>query len=87
MREKTPTRYKTPFRGCRIRAARHQLLILNHGRKRAPNLRATDRIAVGSSAIFTHCASSLQRASTSRPSGKLLGRRTANSAAQRQQVR
>lgn len=29
---------------------RHQLLILNRGRKRAPNLRATDRIAAG---LFT----------------------------------
>jgi hypothetical protein len=26
---------------------RHQLLILNRGRKRAPNLRATDRITAG----------------------------------------
>ena len=26
---------------------RHQLLILNRGRKRAPNLRATDRIIAG----------------------------------------
>jgi len=26
---------------------RHQLLILNRGRKRAPNLRASDRIAAG----------------------------------------
>jgi len=27
--------------------ARHQLLILNRGRKRAPNLRAADRIIAG----------------------------------------
>ena len=31
---------------------RHQLLILNRGRKRAPNLRATDRIAAGLLTLF-----------------------------------
>ena len=31
---------------------RHQLLILNRGRKRAPNLRATDRIAAGLFTLF-----------------------------------
>ena len=31
---------------------RHQLLILNRGRKRAPNLRATDRIIAGLSTLF-----------------------------------
>jgi hypothetical protein len=30
-----------------IRHQPHQLLILNRGRKRVPNLRATDRIAAG----------------------------------------
>ena len=31
---------------------RHQLLILNRGRKRAPNLRATDRIIAGLCTLF-----------------------------------
>jgi len=31
---------------------RHQLLILNRGRKRAPNLRPADRIIVGLCALF-----------------------------------
>ena len=31
---------------------RHQLLILNRGRKRAPNLRAADRVIVGLCALF-----------------------------------
>jgi hypothetical protein len=31
---------------------RHQLLILNRGRKRAPNLHATDRIAAGLLTLF-----------------------------------
>jgi hypothetical protein len=32
--------------------ARHQLLILNRGRKRAPNLRARDRIIAGLCTLF-----------------------------------
>lgn len=31
---------------------RHQLLILNRGRKRAPNLRATDRLIAGLCTLF-----------------------------------
>ena len=31
---------------------RHQLLVLNRGRKRAPNLRATDRIIAGLCTLF-----------------------------------
>ena len=33
---------------------RHQLLILNRGRKRAPNLRAADRIIAGLCTLFMH---------------------------------
>ena len=32
--------------------ARHQLLILNRGRKRAPNLRAADRFIAGLCTLF-----------------------------------
>ena len=32
---------------------RHQLLILNRGRKRAPNLRARDRILAGLCTLFS----------------------------------
>jgi hypothetical protein len=33
---------------------RHQLLILNRGRKRAPNLRPADRIITGLCMLFMH---------------------------------
>jgi hypothetical protein len=33
-------------------SVQHQLLILNRGRKRAPNLRATDRIIAGLCTLF-----------------------------------
>jgi hypothetical protein len=34
---------------------RHQLLVLNRGRKRAPNLRAADRIMAGLCTLFMRC--------------------------------
>jgi hypothetical protein len=42
---------------------RHQLLILNRGRKRAPNLRATDRIIAGLCALFMRPARVVRSAS------------------------
>jgi hypothetical protein len=41
---------------------RHQLLILNRGRKRAPNLRATDRIIAGLCTLFLRPARALRSA-------------------------
>ena len=38
---------------------KHQLQILNRGRKRAPNLRSTDRIIVGFCALFMRRALSM----------------------------
>jgi len=47
---------------------RHQLLILNRGRKRAPNLRATDRIAAGLLTLFLNPARVLRSAIVLKPS-------------------
>src|SRR6476660_7122135 len=47
---------------------RHQLLILNRGRKRAPNLRATDRIIAGLCALFMHPARVVRSAIVLKPS-------------------
>jgi len=47
---------------------RHQLLILNRGRKRAPNLRATDRIAAGLFTLFIRQARILRSAIVLKPS-------------------
>src|SRR5450432_1488633 len=47
---------------------RHQLLILNRGRKRAPNLRATDRIAAGLFTLFISPARILRSAIVLKPS-------------------
>jgi len=44
---------RTPLRCCESVLVRHELLILNRGRKREPNLRATDRIIAGLSTLFT----------------------------------
>ena len=41
---------------------KHQLLILNRGRKRAPNLRATERIIAGLCALFINPARVLRSA-------------------------
>src|SRR6516165_4364929 len=51
---------------------RHQLLILNRGRKRAPNLRATDRIAAGLFTLLISQARILRSAIVLKPS-TLLG--------------
>jgi hypothetical protein len=51
---------------------RHQLLILNRGRKRAPNLRAPDRIAAGLLTLFISRARILRSAIVMKPS-TLLG--------------
>ena len=51
---------------------RHQLLILNRGRKRAPNLRATDRISAGLLALLISHARILRSAIVLKPS-TLLG--------------
>src|SRR5215469_14249092 len=47
---------------------RHQLLILNRGRKRAPNLRATDRIIAGLCTLFLRPARVLRSAIVLKPS-------------------
>ena len=47
---------------------RQQLLILNRGRKRAPNLRATDRIIAGLSTLFLRPARILRSAIVLKPS-------------------
>lgn len=47
---------------------RQQLLILNRGRKRAPNLRATDRIIAGLCALFVRPPHLLRAAIGLRPS-------------------
>jgi len=47
---------------------RHQLLILNRGRKRAPNLRPADRIIVGLCTLFVRPARILRSAIVLKPS-------------------
>jgi putative transposase len=47
---------------------RHQLLLLNRGRKRAPNLRAADRILAGLCTLFMHPARVLRSAIVLKPS-------------------
>src|SRR6185369_8687741 len=47
---------------------RHQLLILNRGRKRAPNLSATDRIIAGSCTLFMRQARVLRSSIVLKPS-------------------
>ena len=47
---------------------RHQLLILNRGRKRAPNLRAVDRIIAGLCTLFMRPARVLRSAIILKPS-------------------
>src|SRR6476659_9358117 len=47
---------------------RHQLLILNRGRKRAPNLRAADRIIAGLCTLFMRAARVLRSAIVLKPS-------------------
>jgi hypothetical protein len=50
---------------------RHQLLILNRGRKRAPNLRATDRIIAGLCTLFMRPERVLRSAIVLKPSTRL----------------
>ena len=47
---------------------KHQLLILNRGRKRAPNLRASDRIIAGLCTLFLRPARVLRSAIVLKPS-------------------
>ena len=47
---------------------RHQLLILNRGRKRAPNLGAADRIIAGLCTLFMRSARVLGSAIVLKPS-------------------
>jgi hypothetical protein len=47
---------------------RHQLVILNRGRKRAPNLRATDRIIAGLCTLFLRPARVVRSAMVLKPS-------------------
>ena len=47
---------------------RHQLLVLNRGRKRAPNLRTGDRIIAGLCTLFMHPARVLRSAIVLKPS-------------------
>jgi len=50
---------------------RHQLLILNRGRKHAPNLRTTDRIIAGLCTVFIRPARVLRSAIVLKPSTRL----------------
>src|SRR3974390_3452529 len=50
---------------------RHQLLILNRGRKRAPNLRAADRIIAGVCTLFMRRARVPRLAIVLKPSTRL----------------
>jgi putative transposase len=61
--------HRLPPRPGRLRSVvaesalvRHQLLVLNRGRKRAPNLRATDRIIAGLCTLFMRPARVLRSA-------------------------
>ena len=47
---------------------RHQLLILNRGRKRAPNLGATDRIIAGLCNLFMRPARAVRSSIVLKPS-------------------
>jgi hypothetical protein len=47
---------------------RHQLLVLNRGRKRAPNLRAADRIIAGLCTLFMRRVRVLRSAIVLKPS-------------------
>ena len=47
---------------------RHQLLILNRGRKRSPNLRAADRVIAGLCTLFMRPARVLRSAIALKPS-------------------
>jgi hypothetical protein len=47
---------------------RHQLLVINRGRKRAPNLRAADRIIAGLCTLFMRRARVLRSAIALKPS-------------------
>ena len=47
---------------------RHQLCILNRGRKRAPNLRSTERVIAGLCALFMNPARVLRSAIVLKPS-------------------
>jgi hypothetical protein len=47
---------------------KHQMCILNRGRKRAPNLRAADRIIAGLCTLFMHPARLLRSAIVLKPS-------------------
>src|SRR5712671_862284 len=47
---------------------KHQLLILNRGRKRAPNLRSSDRIIAGFCTLFIRRARMLRSAVAMKPS-------------------
>ena len=55
---------------------RHQLLILNRGRKRAPNLRVTDRLTAGLFTLFMSPARILRSAIACGQRIKRLGSRT-----------
>jgi putative transposase len=47
---------------------KHQLLILNRGRKRAPNLRAADRVLAGLCTVFVRPARVVRSAIVVKPS-------------------
>jgi hypothetical protein len=49
--------------------AKHQLLILSRGRKRAPNLRASDRIIAGLCTLFIRRVRVFRSAIVLKPSG------------------
>ena len=50
---------------------KHQLLVLNRSRKHAPNLRTTERIIAGLSALFMNAVRVLRSAIVLKPSTRL----------------
>ena len=60
---------------------RHQILILNRGRKRAPNLRASDRIIAGLCTLLMHRSRVLRCGIALKPSKLLLFHHLLNAAA------
>ena len=57
--------------GAESALVRHQLLILNRGRKRAPNLRAADRMIAGMCSLFIFPARFFRSAIVLKPSSLL----------------
>ena len=60
--------WRRPFRRGRIRAFKHQLLILNRSRRRSPNLHSADRVVAGLCALFMRPGRLIRSAIVFKPS-------------------